>query len=73
MTIYKQILDSAKSAGEFGKDEQVVELNLVLGLLDAEEAKKEIQDANEDEHGGCDKYEDLPTNYVIRKRSSYFS
>jgi len=42
MTIYKQILESAKPAGEFGKDEQVVELNFVLGLVDTEEAQKEI-------------------------------
>ena len=27
MTIYKQILESAKPAGEFGKDDHLIEVN----------------------------------------------
>ena len=66
MTIYKQILESAKPAGEFGKAEQVVELNFVLGLVDSEEAKKELEDALAGEHGCSDcKYEALPTSHEI--------
>jgi hypothetical protein len=66
MTIYKQILESSKPASEFGKDEQVVELNFVLGLVDSEEAKKELEDAREGERRCSDcKYENLPTNHEI--------
>ena len=61
MTIYKQILESAKPAGAFGKAEQVVALNFVLGLVDTEEAKKEL--AGEEEPHRCEtcKHDDEET------------
>lgn len=65
MTIYKQILESAKPAGEFGKDEQVVELNFVLGLVDSEDAKKELPEIKPEDHicGTCKHEEKSPTSY----------
>lgn len=58
MTIYKQILESAKPAGAFGKDEQVVELNFVLGLVDTEDAKKELCGEEEPHHCETCKHDD---------------